>query len=167
VNGALLDPFRHNAWATAELLAICGALEGEQLEATAPGTYGSVVRTLHHLISSEDYYLSLLTGRQRRWRSSDETPTLDELGRRAGDLAAAWEDFLSRPFDTERLVTDEDEDGVSEIRAGMVIAQILNHGTDHRTQILTILSTLGVEHPELDGWDYGYATGRVVTKPPS
>lgn len=163
MNGGMLDPFRHNAWATRELLAICGKLSPEQLDATASGTYGSVARTLHHLISSEDYYRSLLTGTERRWRSSDATPSLAELSRRADDLAATWEDFLSQPFDSERVVTDEDEDGVSEIRAGMIIAQILNHGTDHRTQILTILTTLGVEHADLDGWDYGAATGRVVT----
>ena len=167
MNEGLLDPFRHNAWATRELIGICRELSPEQLDATAPGAYGSVVRTLHHLISSESYYRMLLTGEPRKWRSSDETPPHEELARRADEMAAFWEGFLAEPFDPERIVTDEDEDGFHEIRAGMVMAQVLNHGTDHRTQVLTILTQLGVEHPYLDGWDYGAAAGRVTTTPPA
>ncbi|HWO69398.1 MAG TPA: DinB family protein [Actinomycetota bacterium] len=116
-------------------------------------------RTLHHIISAGDYYRTLLAGVERRWRSADPVPPLDELARRAEELAAFWEAFLAEPFDPERIVVDEG--GRLEIRAGVLLAQALTHGTDHRTQVLTILTTLGVEHPDLDAWDYGRATGRV------
>ncbi len=162
MNEVLLDPFRHNAWATRELIRICRALPPEHLEATLPGTYGSVHRTLHHVVSAEDYYRSLLAGLERRWRSTDPAPPLEELARRAEELAAFWETFLAEPFDPERVVVDEDEEGRTEVRAGVLLAQALTHGTDHRTQVLTILSTLGVEHPDLDAWDYGRSVGRVV-----
>lgn len=167
MNENLLDPFRHNAWATKELLRICRGLDEQQLQATVPGTYGTILPTLHHIVASEDYYRMLLTGEPRKWRSGDEPSSLEELERRADEMAAFWEELLAQPFDPERIVTEEDEEGRYEIRAGMVIAQVLNHGTDHRTQVLTILTTLGVEHTDLDGWDYGEATGRVVTTPPS
>ena len=40
------------------------------------------------------------------------------------------------------------------------LAQVIHHGTDHRSQVCTILSTLGIEPPEIDVWAYGEATGR-------
>lgn len=161
MNEALLDPVRHGAWATRELIRICRGLPPEHLEATGPGTYGSVHRTLHHIISAEDYYRNLLAGVGRKWRSADPAPPLDELAGRAEELAASWEAFLAGPFDPERIVVDEDQEGRLEIRAGVLVAQALTHGTDHRTQVLTILTALGVEHPDLDAWDHGGATGRV------
>lgn len=168
MNEGLLDPFRHNVWATGKLLDIVDGLSEEQRAATAAGTYGSIAKTLDHLISAEDYYRCLLTGAERSWRTSTgEPPSLEELRRRADEMAGFWEAFLAESFDPERIVIDEDEDGVHEIRAGMIIAQILNHGTDHRTQILTILTTIGVDHPDLDGWDYADATGRVRTTRPA
>lgn len=42
----------------------------------------------------------------------------------------------------------------------------LHHGTDHRSQICTVLTTLGVEPPEIDVWDYGMEKGRGFETPP-
>ncbi len=41
MNEALIDPFRHGAWATRELIRICRGLPPEHLEATARGRPGS------------------------------------------------------------------------------------------------------------------------------
>jgi uncharacterized damage-inducible protein DinB len=38
----------------------------------------------------------------------------------------------------------------------------LHHGTDHRSQICTALTALGVEPPGIDAWAYGLQAGRVV-----
>jgi uncharacterized damage-inducible protein DinB len=48
----------------------------------------------------------------------------------------------------------------------MLVAQALNHGNEHRAQIYTILTTIGVEPPDLDAWSYGLATGRFRETPP-
>ena len=45
------------------------------------------------------------------------------------------------------------------------LAQALHHGTDHRSQICTALTTLGMEPPFIDVWDYGEQDGRVVEVP--
>jgi uncharacterized damage-inducible protein DinB len=60
------------------------------------------------------------------------------------------------------------EDG-SETHApiGIRLAQALHHGTDHRSQICTVLTTLGVEPPAIDVWDFGEQNGRVVEVPPT
>ena len=159
MNEALLDPFRHNTWATRELLAVCRSLTDEQLGATTTGTYGGIRATLHHLIESEAYYLGLLGGSAPDWYREDPEPPppMDELERRAADVAERWEAFLaSGPVDPAKPVAHAD----FETDAGVLIAQVLNHGNEHRAQIFTVLATLGVEHPELDGWAYGEAHGR-------
>lgn len=159
VNEALLDPFGHNAWATRELLQVCRSLSDEQLEAATPGTYGGIRATFHHLIESEAYYLGLLSGSHPDWYTEDEEPppSMEELERRAAEMAQRWEAFLAgAPIDPANPIVYEDWSS----DAGVLIAQVLNHGNEHRAQIFTVLATLGVEHPELDGWSYGEATGR-------
>jgi uncharacterized damage-inducible protein DinB len=50
---------------------------------------------------------------------------------------------------------------------GFRLAQALHHGTDHRSQISTALTTLGVEPPAIDVWHFGLATRRIVEKMPA
>ena len=49
---------------------------------------------------------------------------------------------------------------------GFRLAGALDHGTDHRSQICTALTSLGVEPPQIDVFDFGSATGRIVEKMP-
>ncbi|HKA49061.1 MAG TPA: hypothetical protein VKK19_05660 [Candidatus Dormibacteraeota bacterium] len=44
-NEALLGAFRHNAWATRQLVEFCGDLLGERLTAPASGTFGGILAT--------------------------------------------------------------------------------------------------------------------------
>jgi len=44
---------------------------------------------------------------------------------------------------------------------GFRLAQVIHHGSDHRSQICTGLTSLGIEPPEIDLWAYGEATGRT------
>jgi uncharacterized damage-inducible protein DinB len=48
---------------------------------------------------------------------------------------------------------------------GVRIGQVLHHGTDHRSQICTALTTLGMEPPEIDVWAFGEAHGMVAEVP--
>ena len=36
-----------------------------------------------------------------------------------------------------------------------VVIQALYHGIEHRTQMKVLLTKIGVEHPEMAGWDFG------------
>jgi len=46
------------------------------------------------------------------------------------------------------------------------LAGTLNHGCDHRSQICTALTTLGVQPPKIDVMDYGIAVHQVTEKWP-
>ncbi|OLB81674.1 MAG: hypothetical protein AUI15_39485 [Actinobacteria bacterium 13_2_20CM_2_66_6] len=55
----LLRQMRHGSWANGRLLERCRALTAEQLELTVPGTYGTIRKTLAHVVASEEGYLVL------------------------------------------------------------------------------------------------------------
>jgi uncharacterized damage-inducible protein DinB len=163
VNDGLIDAFRHNAWAMREALLLCRNLPESQLQATAPGTYGSIIATLWHTVSSEAGYCARLTGEQPSWlRHTEEPPSLDDLADHLNDLADRWDRFLMRPFDAERTFIVTWHDGIDrDVPAGIFLAQALHHGNEHRAHICTILTSIGVTTPPLGVWDYAEATNRA------
>jgi hypothetical protein len=52
MNEALVELFRHKTWATLLLIEACQGLDEEMLDATTPGTYGTIRDTLHHLVTT-------------------------------------------------------------------------------------------------------------------
>jgi uncharacterized damage-inducible protein DinB len=42
------------------------------------------------------------------------------------------------------------------------MVQIINHATEHREQIKSMLSALEVTPPDIDGWDYGEITKALI-----
>jgi uncharacterized damage-inducible protein DinB len=164
MNDGLLDAFRHNAWATRQLLDVCRDLTPEQLRATTTGVYGSPIDTFWHIVGAEAGYCYRLSGQRPDWdwRSDDPPGSLDVIAARAEEMAGRWEAFLAEPFDAERLLryTWEDETPM-DVPAGIVLAQALHHGNEHRTQIGTVLTGLGIEPPEHGVWEFGAETGRI------
>ena len=81
---------------------------------------------------------------------------------------AAWSSLLGGELDPGTVVVRHRDDG-SESHApmGIRLAQALHHGSDHRSQICTALTTLGAEPPSIDVWDFGEHDGRVIEIPPT
>ena len=160
---ALLDPLRHNAWATRQLLSFCSSLSPEQLNTTMPGVYGNVSSTLRHILGAEAYYRFLLVSSFPDWDwRDDELPTIEQMKAWATDTASFWKDLLLQPLDPEATLVRRHEDGsVRETRVGIVLAQALYHGTAHREQVCLILTSLGLQPPALQAWDYGRVSGRA------
>jgi uncharacterized damage-inducible protein DinB len=58
------------------------------------------------------------------------------------------------------IVRRRDDGSETHAPLGVRLAQAIHHGTDHRSQICTALTTLGIEPPWIDVWDYAEAVGR-------
>ncbi|MFN8541874.1 MAG: DinB family protein [Thermomicrobiales bacterium] len=160
---ALHDLVRHNTWATEQIIAYCRQLDEETLNATIPGTYGSIFSTLWHYLASETSYLHRLTGTTPSppWPEYN-TPSLDMLAARAAQLTPIWENFLAQDnIDTERLGEGRGDDGrVFAIRASIFYTQALHHANEHRAHICSIIGALGHEAPDVSAWGYALASGR-------
>jgi uncharacterized damage-inducible protein DinB len=163
----LEDAFAHHAWATLELMDACDALEPDQLGTTVPGTYGSILDTMRHLIAADSRYLHVVTG-GRIPLVDEEQMGLAELRKTMEQHQTAWSEFLRADFDPTAVLVRRHDDG-SETHAPISIrlAQALHHGTDHRSQICTALTTLAIEPPLIDVWDYGDRVGTVTEVPPT
>src|SRR5512141_256674 len=162
----LEDAFGHHVWATLRLIDACVPLSPEQLKSTVPGTYGSILETTRHLVEADASYLFVTSG--------GRTPPIDEARMGLPELRAemeshgdAWSQVLAQEVDPDAVLVRRRDDG-AETHAPLSIrlAQALHHGTDHRSQICTALTSLGVEPPFIDVWDFGLQDGRVVDVPP-
>jgi len=146
---------RHNAWATGALIEFCRTLDSAKLDANARGTYGTLYGTLQHLVGAEQWYAKLLTGETlgRPIRRTDQPHSLDELATIAASTGARLLTVAASDDPTRVIVTNEPRRST----VGVVLAQIVHHGNEHRTQATTILGANGVEPPALSAWAYGRA----------
>jgi uncharacterized damage-inducible protein DinB len=163
----LEDAFGHHVWATLRLVDASLALTPEQLGVAVPGTYGPIFETVRHLVGADSSYLFAMTGGRTPLIDEDHMD-LPELRAAMESHGAAWSSLLAQDLDPDAVTVRRRDDG-SETHApmGIRLAQALHHGTDHRSQICTTLTTLGVEPPAIDVWDFAEQDGRLVEIPPS
>jgi uncharacterized damage-inducible protein DinB len=162
------DAFAHHVWATLRLVDTCLALSPQQLETTVPGTYGSILDTLRHCIGSDAWDLFVATGDRDSLIDEDDMQ-LSELRAAMESHGPAWSRLLAQDLDPDAVLDEVDEDDGYErnIAMGIQLAQALHHGTDHRSQVSTVLTALGVEPPTIDVLEFGIQEGRVVEITPA
>lgn len=158
----LEDAFGHHVWATLRVLDCCTPLNEDQLTRPVAGTYGSILDTARHVVGADAWYLFVLSGGSVDGIDEDRMD-LPELRAVMEGHGPAWSSVLRAVSDPDADIVAHRADG-SEGHApgGIRLAQALHHGTDHRSQICTGLTTLGVEPPEIDVWDFGWEDGRRV-----
>lgn len=158
MNELLHDPIRHNNWAMKELVRFCrdAGLTSDQLTATGVGSFGGLLATLNHVVRSDHSYVRSLFGEPDTSRDDED---LAGLAKRVDETEALWERLLSAPIDAERVIIVDD--GAYEVRAGVFIAQALNHANHHREQVCAILTALGAGAPDIQAWEYAWGTGRI------
>jgi uncharacterized damage-inducible protein DinB len=152
----------YNAWANWRLYDAVAKLSDAERTAKRPCFFGSIHRTLNHILVGDRVWLSRLTMGEHGIASLDQ-----EL----------YEDFealrAARTTEDERLIVvvgnllPEDIAGSLSYRnmAGeekrtpmvQVLGHIFNHQTHHRGQVHALLSGTAVAPPQLDllylGWD--------------
>jgi uncharacterized damage-inducible protein DinB len=97
---------------------------------------------------------------------TEETIELDELRVVMEGHREAWLSVIREHPDPDAVIVAHQSDGTSShAPVGIRLAQALHHGTDHRSQICTGLTALGVEPPDIDVWAFGEESGRVFDTP--
>ncbi|HZU19431.1 MAG TPA: DinB family protein [Candidatus Dormibacteraeota bacterium] len=150
----LIEQFRYNAWATLRLIEFCEELDPQMLETPVRGGHGTVKDVLANLVGMDEFYLAVVEGAAPRAPRSRFT-SLDDLYDRALRLAERWERRLQQPPHPERLVEIWEGGEGRRVRVGTVLAQVLAHGGEQRTRVVSALEARGVEVPPLDAWTYG------------
>src|SRR5438270_4813770 len=143
---------RHNLWATRRLLEHARKLRNDQLELTVAGTAGSIRFCLAHIVAADQRYLAGLGAKIEQPFREAKDSDLTEATRVHSANQSAWERLLDAEPNLDRWF--ERPQRGDRLRLVMLPAQAVHHGTDHRTQIGTILLHHSLELPNLDVWTY-------------
>jgi uncharacterized damage-inducible protein DinB len=150
-----LELFRHHLWATERLLDTCERLAEADLDASVPGVYGTIRATLVHMIASETRYLASMRNQPQPEQINEHKPFPGFTALRAAalqtgnDLVAMVE--AAGPNDRMR---GENRGERYDLPLSIPFAQVINHGTEHRTNITTVMTARGLAAPKLDVWQY-------------
>lgn len=151
--------FEHNNWANQKIIEACYAVSDKQLDAEPHSvTKGNIRETLSHLVTSQRGYLALLTlPVEERPDTPLEFSELQESARRSGEGLLSLARGEQQPSEA-RLTTRNGH----YTDPWVVMLQVINHATEHREQIKSMLSALGVTPPDIDGWDYAIVKNALV-----
>jgi uncharacterized damage-inducible protein DinB len=156
------DAFGHHVWATLRVIDACLPLTDEQLASPVPGTYGSILDTVRHLVGADCSYLELLSGGKVA-AIDEEALDLAALREAMAANDAAWAEVIAGDLDPDEVLARHRADGsASYAPLGIRLAQVIHHGTDHRSQVCTALTNLGIPPPEIDAWDFAAHGGRLT-----
>jgi len=146
--------YRHHLWANLRLLEYCALLDPAQLEETATGAYGSIHDTLSHIVKAERSYFSRISTGRPYPRPENEAPmTLAEMQALASRTGEGLIEWASKVGVGETVEIDWDGT-LRQVPKAIILTQVINHATEHRDQIMAILTQMGVEPPDLQAWAY-------------
>jgi uncharacterized damage-inducible protein DinB len=112
-----------------------------------------------HLVAAQQSYLNTFTLPLEDRRTAPSVAFEDVRQ----SVTASGEGLLALARDPSRIPTVQ-----LQTRHGYCVApwvlmvQAINHATEHREQINSMLSALGVTPPDLDGWTYGEVTHALI-----
>jgi uncharacterized damage-inducible protein DinB len=160
--------FAYDRWATRSILAACAELTQEEFERPLNIGPKSLERTLSHLVSALFFFVDRLDRRAPRprlekdGRARTAAELLDLFAQADREFTAA----VTRTIETHALTdilnwTSTDEgpiDPVDQITYAVALAQMIDHGIQHRTQAADMLELLGKGLPhELSPFEWDEA----------
>ena len=89
------DSMAHHIWATQRLIDFCDVLTPEQLRTPAPGTYGPILATFTHMVSSDGWYLTFFRDWTNAIDEENTEVTLAELRAAITATGQAWMEILA------------------------------------------------------------------------
>lgn len=160
----LVELLKHNTMMNDRLLEVCRGLSDEQLATTVHGTYGSIGATLVHVAGGQNSYAARFFGKERPERLPEEPfPGFDPLTSHFNKGNSLLEQAAAEGGTDEYIeLVDDDPVRTWRMHRSLLLLQAINHGTEHRSQVATILSQLGVQAPEMDGWTFFLDTGHMT-----
>jgi uncharacterized damage-inducible protein DinB len=129
-------------------------LTDEQLDTSIIGVFGSIRDTLLHIVKAEQGYFSRIsTGKRYSYPEDTSQMTISDMVaavKITGESFIEWASKI-KEFDTVRI----DWDGTPrDVPKTIILNQVINHATEHRSQIMSIMTQIGIEPPDVSSWSY-------------
>ncbi len=147
--------FRHHRWSNRVVIDYLSTLTDEQMALTVPGTYGSSLATIRHLVSSDADYVRIIPDAPDVTQMDDAGPfgTWAELREVAWEADSALIGYVDGRTD-DAFFVDIDDGTRFDLTTSFLLGQIIHHATEHRTQIRTTLSAHAIEPPDISVWSW-------------
>lgn len=131
-------------------------LSHEQFTRDVDYSHGSVRNQIVHLMNVDDIWFSELQGQVPEALNPADTDDRETIRAHWDDVERKMRGYLARLQDdmlfTRPITFEEDKDLI----VWQVLLHVVNHGTDHRAQVLRVLHDLGVETGSQDYIFYVY-----------
>lgn len=149
------DPFknhlqelcRYNVWANQK---ISGFIEGageERCLKKQDSSFGTIRETLIHILDAQHIWLERLQGRSPQvWHGATFSGSSLQAAAELVESSVNWEKFVDGIHDggiTEMVSYQNIRGQEFHNTVGQIIAHVMNHGTFHRGQIITMLRGSG------------------------
>ena len=154
----------YDNWATERMADFCAKLAPQQRALTTPGTMGTVEATLIHLVGAKERYAAALRGTPPPEDAVRESTTKDlsHVVDRAKTLSSWFAAFGKGEIDLDRIVERRGADGNTQrVPVGILVAQFLHHGNEHRAQLGSIFGANGIEPPRYSALNWGTERGNI------
>jgi|KBSSwiS6_1023812.scaffolds.fasta_scaffold05537_3 uncharacterized damage-inducible protein DinB len=135
----------YNAWANEKLVNYLLTKPKELLTITTASSYCSIIRTLGHVLDSQDFWVAVIKQQEFVDRQEEELNNMDAVLNPLIDQSIKMNEFVNS-FSEEHLCRKiktpwiEEEKPVYE-----VLQHAFNHSTYHRGQVITMGRQLGFE----------------------
>ena len=145
----------HDEWATTQILEMSRSLTDERLDQPFDIGHGTLRETFEHMIVNVDGWMARMIGRPPEDRGDDRSlAALTAWHERAYATFAA---FARQRRDAGDMETTFADPFGGDMTYGGAILHVILHNAEHRTELVHILTRLGLpEVPEVDHglWDY-------------
>jgi uncharacterized damage-inducible protein DinB len=162
----LLLLFEYNYWATGQVLAAAAKISPEQWTASYPLSHGSLRGALVHMLSAEVVWrMRCQQGVSLTAMLADsEFPTLEGLQTYWSQEEQAMRSYISCLTDeaaNQRIQYKTTKGVVFENTLWMILAHVVNHGTQFRAEAAVALTDYGASPGDLDLLAFYRARGMV------
>ena len=138
--------FDYGTWATGHILRAAAALGDEEFAAAGKLSHGGIRGTLVHTLAAQHGWCA-------GWRGLPRPPRLDEADfPTVAALADRWreEDATLRAYLDTLADADLDRDFMGLGPLWVAMLQVINHGTQHRSEVAVVLTDLGHSPGDID-----------------
>jgi len=111
-------------------------------------------------VTADCWYLAFFREEAQRLEEGSEADVA-ELRSAITSNGKDWMELLAGELDANADVDEHGDGWEFHAPLGLRLAQVVHHGTDHRSQVCTALTSFGLTPPEIDLWSFGEATGRT------
>ncbi|MEM7251816.1 MAG: DinB family protein [Pseudomonadota bacterium] len=142
---------QYNQWMNDKLYVLCGSLTDAQRKEDRGAFFGSLHRTLNHILYGDLAFMSRFTANpsvvpELGVDLFDDFAELEGARRELDQRILSWAEALSPEWLTEELTYTSKVDGVTRsVPRWVLVVHMFNHETHHRGQLTTVLTQLGLD----------------------